>query len=232
MAQRSITLRQVLGPLDFDDGVRTYRLSPGVLITTMLSVNNCSAAPGLERLIRRTTRDDRLAPCGAARDRAGEHVRARQPLVPGAASHHRDPLAVRRPVDQYDFTRVVSAHSRALAARRRRARGAPVLRSTTFGCARALTPRRSPGSVGDGVPDRVTSVVALAEVGDKDAATLARARRALPEAVADRARHPATMILNHARGGANGRPLRSYFTPDVPALGARHPRSSRSPRGR
>lgn len=49
MAQRSITLRQVLAPLDFDDGERTYRLSPGVLITTMLSVNNCSAAPGLER---------------------------------------------------------------------------------------------------------------------------------------------------------------------------------------
>lgn len=49
MAQRSITLRQVLAPLDFDDGTRSYRLSPGVLITTMLSVNNTSAAPGLER---------------------------------------------------------------------------------------------------------------------------------------------------------------------------------------
>jgi cytochrome P450 len=49
MAQRSITLRQVLAPLDFDDGVRSYRLSPGVLVTTMLSVNNTSAAPGLER---------------------------------------------------------------------------------------------------------------------------------------------------------------------------------------
>lgn len=49
MAQRSITLRQVLAPLDFDDGTRVYRLSPGVLVTTMLSVNNTSAAPGLER---------------------------------------------------------------------------------------------------------------------------------------------------------------------------------------
>lgn len=49
LAQRSITLRQVLAPLDFDDGVRSYALSPGILITTMLSVNNASAAPGLER---------------------------------------------------------------------------------------------------------------------------------------------------------------------------------------
>jgi len=48
MAQRSITLRQVLAPLDFDDGEHTYHLSPGVLVTTMLSVNNTSAAPGLE----------------------------------------------------------------------------------------------------------------------------------------------------------------------------------------
>jgi len=48
MAQRSITLRQVLAPLDFDAGDRTYTLSPGILVTTMLSVNNTSAAPGLE----------------------------------------------------------------------------------------------------------------------------------------------------------------------------------------
>jgi cytochrome P450 len=49
LAQRSITLRQVLSPLDFDDGATRYRLSPGVMITTMLSVTNPSAAPDLER---------------------------------------------------------------------------------------------------------------------------------------------------------------------------------------
>ena len=49
MAQRSITLRYVMSPLDFDDGQRTYRLGSGVMITTMLPVNNTSAAPGLER---------------------------------------------------------------------------------------------------------------------------------------------------------------------------------------
>lgn len=49
LAQRSLTLRQVMKPLDFDDGARSYHLSPGALIATMLSVTNASAAPGLDR---------------------------------------------------------------------------------------------------------------------------------------------------------------------------------------
>ena len=48
LAQRSITLRYVMTPLAFDDGRQTYRLDPGVMITTMLPVNNASAA-GLHR---------------------------------------------------------------------------------------------------------------------------------------------------------------------------------------
>jgi cytochrome P450 len=48
MAQRSITLRQVIKPVEIDDGQRNYRIGPGVMVTTMLSVNNTSAAPGLE----------------------------------------------------------------------------------------------------------------------------------------------------------------------------------------
>jgi cytochrome P450 len=49
LAQRSLTLRQVLRPLDFDDGTRRYHLAPGVMIATMLSVTNASAAPDLDR---------------------------------------------------------------------------------------------------------------------------------------------------------------------------------------
>jgi cytochrome P450 len=49
MAQRSITLRQVLRPVDLDDGQRTYRLEPGIMIATMLSVTNTTAAEGLDR---------------------------------------------------------------------------------------------------------------------------------------------------------------------------------------
>ena len=48
MAQRSITMRQVLAPIEVDTGERAYRLSPGVLLTTMLSCHNTSVAPGLE----------------------------------------------------------------------------------------------------------------------------------------------------------------------------------------
>ncbi len=49
MAQRSITLRQVLTPIDVDTGPDTYRLGPGVLLCTMLSSHNTTAAPGLDR---------------------------------------------------------------------------------------------------------------------------------------------------------------------------------------
>jgi cytochrome P450 len=47
-AQRSLTLRRVMQPLDVALECGTYRLAPGVLIATMLSVTNTSAAPGLE----------------------------------------------------------------------------------------------------------------------------------------------------------------------------------------
>lgn len=46
-AQRSITLRRVLRPIEVDDGRRCYRLAPGSMLTTMLSVSNRSAAPSL-----------------------------------------------------------------------------------------------------------------------------------------------------------------------------------------
>lgn len=48
MAQRSITLRQVLSPLTLSVESGTYELAPGVMLTTMLPVNNTSAAPGLD----------------------------------------------------------------------------------------------------------------------------------------------------------------------------------------
>ncbi len=48
LAQRSITLREVLTPVEMDDGTQTYELGPGTFVTTMLSVTNATAAPGLE----------------------------------------------------------------------------------------------------------------------------------------------------------------------------------------
>ena len=106
MAQRSITLRQVLAPLDFDDGQRTYRLSPGVLVTTMLSVNNTSAAPGLEHFDPAHYEGRKLA--------AGIPVAARELVSTFGHGSHSCPAqrfaisairtAVRRLVERYDFT--------------------------------------------------------------------------------------------------------------------------------
>jgi cytochrome P450 len=48
MAQRSITLREVMTPIEVDDGSITYRLEPGVLLATMLSVTNTTACPALQ----------------------------------------------------------------------------------------------------------------------------------------------------------------------------------------
>ena len=47
MAQRSITLRQVLRPVEVFDGLQTYRAEPGTFITTMLSVLNTTVDPSL-----------------------------------------------------------------------------------------------------------------------------------------------------------------------------------------
>ncbi len=48
MVQRSITMRQVLKPIAIDTGDGAYQLSPGTLLTTMLSVTNTTAAAGLD----------------------------------------------------------------------------------------------------------------------------------------------------------------------------------------
>ncbi|CAN5450064.1 hypothetical protein BH10ACT1_BH10ACT1_32180 [soil metagenome] len=47
LAQRSITMRQVLRPLDLTTDQGTFHLQPGVLITTMLSVLNPTVDPRL-----------------------------------------------------------------------------------------------------------------------------------------------------------------------------------------
>ena len=49
LAQRSLTLRRVLQPLELETETGRHRLAPGVFLATLLSVNNTSAAPGLER---------------------------------------------------------------------------------------------------------------------------------------------------------------------------------------
>ncbi len=48
LAQRSIMLREVLQPIEFDAGDRVYSLQPGVTIATLLPLTNTTAQPGLE----------------------------------------------------------------------------------------------------------------------------------------------------------------------------------------
>jgi cytochrome P450 len=49
LAQRSIMMRAALTTVEVDDGTRTYRVGPDVVIATMLPLTNTSAALGLER---------------------------------------------------------------------------------------------------------------------------------------------------------------------------------------
>ncbi|NNE18352.1 MAG: cytochrome [Myxococcales bacterium] len=49
MSQRSIVLRRVVSPVGVADEKATYRVQPGTLIATMLSVTNQSAAKGLDQ---------------------------------------------------------------------------------------------------------------------------------------------------------------------------------------
>lgn len=106
MAQRSLTLRQVLRPLDFDDGARTHRLAPGVLIATMLSVTNTSAAAGLDRFDPDHYEGRRLAKSIALPSRElvstfghGRHACPAQRFSISAIR-----IALRRLLDRYELT--------------------------------------------------------------------------------------------------------------------------------
>ena len=62
MAQRSITLREVLSPIEVDDGEHEYTVGAGAFVTTMLSVTNTTAAPGLAEFDPKHYVGRRLAP--------------------------------------------------------------------------------------------------------------------------------------------------------------------------
>ncbi len=67
LAQRSIMMRAVLTTVELNDGARTYRVDPDVVLATMLPLTNTSAAPGLagydpERWVGRRLRDEGALP--------------------------------------------------------------------------------------------------------------------------------------------------------------------------
>lgn len=103
VAQRSITLRKVLVPLRVDDGRRAYTLEPGVLLATMLSVTNVSAARDLHRFDpdhyqgrRLVDRDDL-----AARELVSTFGHGRHSCPAQRFSLHAIRIALRRLLDRY-----------------------------------------------------------------------------------------------------------------------------------
>jgi cytochrome P450 len=66
LAQRSITLRRVLRPLEIETESGRFTLAPGVFLTTMLSVTNPSAAPGFDEFDPSRYAGRRLADAAAA----------------------------------------------------------------------------------------------------------------------------------------------------------------------
>lgn len=106
LAQRSITLRHVLRPVEVDDGRRTYRVPPGVLIATMLSVTNGSVAPDLERFDPKHYEGRRLSPDVPVPTKelvsTFGHGRHSCPAQRFAISAIR--VSVRRLLERYDFT--------------------------------------------------------------------------------------------------------------------------------
>jgi cytochrome P450 len=105
LAQRSLTLRQVLSPFEVATETGTYRLAPGVFLATLLSVNNSSAAPGLDRFdpdhyVGRKLADTVALPARELVSTFG-HGRHSCPAQRFSISAIR--IAIRRLLDRYDL---------------------------------------------------------------------------------------------------------------------------------
>ncbi len=121
LAQRSITLRLVLRPLEIALEGGTFRLAPGVLLATMLSVNNSTAAAGLEGFDPAHYDGRRLAPTVPLDAKElvstfghGAHACPAQRFAVTAIR-----VAVRRLVERYELTprfTIVEARRRQLGA--------------------------------------------------------------------------------------------------------------------
>jgi cytochrome P450 len=131
MAQNSLTLRQVMRPIEVDDGERTYHLPPGTFLATMLSLNNTRAAPGLDTYDPDHYEGRRLAkdvPVGA-RELVSTFGHGRHSCPAQRFSISAIRIAVRRLLDRYELEPGFSAASprpRQLGAVARAAKPCPV----------------------------------------------------------------------------------------------------------
>ena len=106
LAQRSLTLRQVLSPLTVELETGTYTLAPGVFLATLLSVNNPQAAPGLDRFDPDHYTGRKLADTVAvpARELVSTFGHGRHACPAQRFSISAIRIAIRRLVDAYDLT--------------------------------------------------------------------------------------------------------------------------------
>jgi cytochrome P450 len=118
LGQRSLTLRRVLRPLAVETERGKFELAPGVMLATMLSVTNPTAAPGLDRFDPDHYQGRRLA------DAVASALPARELVSTFGHGAHACPaqrfsisairIAVRRLVERYDLApRFTSAAPRA-----------------------------------------------------------------------------------------------------------------------
>jgi cytochrome P450 len=105
IAQNSLTLRQVMKPIEVHDGRVAYHLSPGTFLATMLSLNNTSAAPGLDRFDPDHYEGRRLAPGVplAARELVSTFGHGRHSCPAQRFSISAIRIALRRLVSRYDL---------------------------------------------------------------------------------------------------------------------------------
>jgi cytochrome P450 len=131
MAQNSLTLRQVMQPIEVHDGSQSYTLEPGTFLATMLSVNNTTAAPGLERFDPDHYEGRRLAkhvPL-AARELVSTFGHGRHSCPAQRFSISAIRIALRRLVERYELTpgfERATPRPRQLGAVARAARACPV----------------------------------------------------------------------------------------------------------
>ena len=111
LAQRSLTLRRVLRPLEIETGSGKHRLAPGVFLATMLSVTNPTAAPGLERFDPDHYAGRRLADAVAlpARELVSSFGHGRHSCPAQRFSISAIRIAVRRLLERYELEPLFSA---------------------------------------------------------------------------------------------------------------------------
>ena len=105
MAQRSLTLRKVVEPVEFDDGSQVYQVRPGVYIATMLSVTNVQG-PDLELFAPEHYQRNQLAAAltPAAKETVSTFGHGKHACPAQRFSHHMCKIVVAKLLAEFQLT--------------------------------------------------------------------------------------------------------------------------------